>query len=125
MFKSYTKRDKVEETDFEIILNDSAIQVDVYRHGTSGTDVGFNSEVAARTKTGTIKARIEKAKSQHYSALKSEAGLTIELLFVGFTSDNIIGIKKNDEWHVNNEVYLVMEFDGTRNIKEALLKKMI
>jgi hypothetical protein len=122
---SYLDQDREEFFDDQKVIDDKDVYVDVYRIPTTGTRPGFEDDVGALAKIGTIQARIERWGGQDFKEIVGNLGITIELTYVGLTSDSAVGVQKNDEWHYNSKIYKVMAFDDLGVVKEILLKQLI
>lgn len=123
--KSYLNRKTEELRNANIIIDGGVLEVAVYRVGTTGTRPGFEDSVATMTKVGTIKARIDRWKGKSFREIVSGMGEAIELVYVGVTTDTVIGVNDGDEWRVGGNIYKVAALDDTTDAKEVLLKRIV
>ena len=108
-FNRFVDREHLPDEDISIVVDDKAVQVDVYRAGTTGTRPGFDDEVGDYAKIASIRARIDKWNGKDFSEIISDAGEAIEIWYVGLTLSTDINDK--DEWRLNDLRYEVVAFD--------------
>ena len=101
--------DSSERDDYSKVIEDKPTQVDVYRIGTSGTEIGFSDEVPDYSFLKRLVARIDQMSTNSHRKIKSGAGEGIEYDLLATTFDT--DVKMKDRWYFESKIYSVVSID--------------
>lgn len=107
--KEWLDEDRSDRDDYSKVIDDSPTQVDVYRSGTTGDDIGFDDEVPDYTFLKRLVARIDQLNTTSHRRIKTDAGEGIEYDLLATTFDT--DVKMNDRWYFESKVYQVVTID--------------
>ena len=101
MIKSFLNREEEEQMDYDFVLEDDAVMIDVYRFTQDGqAKPGFSGSAKKATKIYTEMGRIDPL-NDTYSRNSGNPGDTITNRFIGIIKGT--DVKLGDEWYIQNE----------------------